>query len=186
MQLRLNSGLTNAVKVNQGLRDSAGGPPKSLQGYRGETEEKDQRYTGGTPEVYRNNTVASAYHLPGMSNAQRSLQAPHTGFPPDRRQVGAALHRHRRADIPVRSNSRMPVGAARTLVRLQRCCGQECPRAGLGGSIKMRPMQVPACSARLHLLLSPALLSPYVQAFEGSPSGCRLRRIACARRAAQT
>src|ERR1019366_5420783 len=134
MQLRLNSGLTNAVKVNQGLRDSAGGPPKSLQGYRGETEEKDQRYTGdipeiyrrytgGTPEIYRNNTVASAYHLPSMSHALRSRQEPHTGIAPDRRQA-------------------------------------------------------PTFSARLHLVLPAALLSPYVQAFEGSPSGCRLRQIA--------
>ena len=131
MQLRLNSGLTNAVKVNQGLRGSAGGPPKSLQGYRGETEEKDQRYTGGTPEIYWNNTVASAYHLPGMSHALRSRQEPHTGIAPDRRQA-------------------------------------------------------PTFSARFHLVLPPALLSPYVQVFEGSPSGCRLRQIACARRAAQT
>src|ERR1035441_10365167 len=44
-----------------------------------------------------------------------------------------------RIDIPVRSNSRTRVGAVRTHVRFQRCCGQECPRAGVGGSIKMCP-----------------------------------------------
>src|ERR1039458_9316288 len=56
-----------------------------------------------------------------------------------------------RIDIPVRSNFRTLVYAVSTLVRSQRCCGQECPRAG--GGVRMRPYRLflsddePPCEA---------------------------------------
>jgi hypothetical protein len=76
MQLRLNSGLTNAVKVRRWLRGSAGRPPKSLRDYRGETEEKDQRYTGGLPEVHRRYIGTTPKHLPTTSLACPMHNAP--------------------------------------------------------------------------------------------------------------
>src|ERR1035438_7788444 len=69
MQLRLNGGLTNAVKVRQGLPGSAGGPPKSMRDYRVETEEKDQRYTGDIPEVHWRYIGTTPWHLPTTSLA---------------------------------------------------------------------------------------------------------------------
>src|ERR1035438_379814 len=70
---------------------------------------------------------------------------------------GASLRRRRRADIPVRSNSRTPVGAVRTFVRFQRGCGQECLRAGVGGGIKMCPNSCPHLT--LHCFSTPTLIN---------------------------